>query len=195
VASLMLINPKKRRKIAKAPSKRLRARRRKNSVAGYFPNPIRKAHRKYRRNPISGGGMLGQLKSAGIGAAGALVVDIAMQKLPIPVQFKTGLMKNVAQGLISFGLGMLVAKVGKNKSLGMQLADGGLLIAMYSGMKNVVGPQLGLSSDLLGDDLLGDDDMDGYSTSVDGYDSMAGDDDYGMDGGDGWISPAPLSSY
>jgi hypothetical protein len=194
MAHLMLVNPAKRKK-RKSVAKRSRVVRRKRAAVGYAKNPVRA--RKYRRNPISGG-MIGQVKSAGIGAAGALAVDILMQKLPIPLSMRTGPLKHVAQGIVSLGLGFLVAKVGKNRSIGTQLADGGLVIAMYGGMKSLIGPKLGLSDDLLGDDLLGVEDymdeMNGYDMS--GYDMSGSTDDdmdYGVEGG--WLSPAPVSSY
>lgn len=189
MAGLVLVNPRARKHKRKAAKRVVHRRKR---IGTSVKSIVRR--RKYRSNPISTGGIAGQLKGAGIGALGALAVDVAMSRLPIPVQFKSGQMRYLAQGLVSLGLGMVIAKVGRNKSLGVQVSSGGLTIAMHAMMKNAVGPNLGLSDDLLGYDLLGYDQMNGYDemNGVDDYDDMAGTDD---DDENGWISPAPLSSY
>lgn len=189
MSTLMLVNPRKRRKT--------KARRRKTIT--HSKNPIRRKRRStslsaaprhhrrrksYRRNPISGGtGIVDQVKGAAVGALGAIAVDLAMSKLPIPATMKSGAMLHVAQGVVSLGLGMLVAKVGKNKKLGMQLAEGGLTVALYAAAKSAVGDKLGLAGyEDLGDDLLGFQDL--------GDDLLGMDDDYSM-GGVGWQNAAP----
>lgn len=196
MAHLMLVNPKKRRKSSAAkPAKRVKRRK-----VSYAKNPIqRKHHRRYRRNPISGGGIVGQLKNSAIGAAGALAVDVAMAKLPIPVQYKSGPMLHVAQGLISLGLGFAVAKFGKNKTLGMQLAEGGLTVAMYAAARTTLAPSLGLGDDLLGYSMngysMGDSGLLGADSYMGDYETdteFGGIDD---DNEGGWLSPAPISSY
>jgi hypothetical protein len=79
---------------------------------------------------------------------------------------------------------MLVSKVAKNKKLGMQLADGGLTIALYAAAKSVVGAKLGLNGyEELGDDLLG------YELADD---LLGMEDDWSM-GGMGWNNAAPVS--
>lgn len=174
MANLMLVNPAKRRKTKKAKRRVSVARK---SITRSATKLVR---RKYRRNPITGGsGLQTQITNAAIGAAGALAVDIAMTKLPIPAAMQTGIMRSAAQGLVSLGLGMLVAKVAKNRRLGTQLAEGGLTIALHGVMKGAAAktmPNLALGDGLLGDGLLGDgllgDDLLGYDNSMGYTDSM-----------------------
>jgi len=182
MASLMLVNPRKRRKSRRkaVTHKKNPIRRRRSTGLSAAPHKRRRHH--YRRNPIGGTGITEQIKGSAIGALGAIAVDLAMTRLPIPASMKTGAMLHVAQGAVSLGLGMLVAKVGKNKKLGMQLADGGMTVALYAAAKSMVGPQLGLAGyEDLGDDLLGFEDL--------GDDLLGMDDDYSM-GGVGWQNAA-----
>lgn len=150
MASLMLVNPRPRRKARKArkksPFKRHRA----------SLSTVKTTTRRYRRNPSGRGKMMQTVTQGAIGAAGALAVDVAMQKMPfIPDNLKTGTLAPVTRGMVGIGLGMLVAKVGKNARLGKQLADGAVTVSLYSAGKNLIGPQLGLADgELLGDDSL-----------------------------------------
>lgn len=168
MAQLMLVNPRKRRTTRKrraprrAPSRRLAT------------TVTRKT---YRRNPIKRKGIMTTFTNGATGAAGALAVDLAMSKLPIPANLNTGALAPVTRGLVGIGLGMLVAKFGKNKKLGEQLADGAVTVALYNTGKTMFGAQLGLADgELLGADSLlyyGDesDGMDYYSAAP-AYDSF-----------------------
>lgn len=182
----MLVNPRKRRKSKVA---------RKRKSITHAKNPIRRKRRStglsavkrrksYKRNPIvNGTSIVSQVKGAAVGAMGAIAVDLAMTKLPIPLSMRTGAMLHLTQGAVSLGLGMLVAKVGKNKKLGMQIAEGGLTVALYAAAKAAVGDKLGLAGyEDLGDDLLGFQDL--------GDDLLGMDDDFSM-GGVGWQNAAP----
>lgn len=191
MSTLMLVNPRKRRKTT--------AKRRRKSIT-HAKNPIRRKRRStavstsprrhlrrksYRRNPIATSkGVVEQVKGAAVGAMGAVAVDLVMSKLTIiPTAMRTGTMRHVTQGLISVGLGVLVAKVGKNRKLGMQLAEGGLTVALYTMAKASLGDKLGLNGyEELGDDLLGFQDL--------GDDLLGMDDDFSM-GGVGWQNAAP----
>lgn len=146
MAQLMLVNPRKRRRKTtkrKSPSRRL-ATVKTTSV------------RRYRRNPSARPAkIMDTVQKGAVGAAGALAVDIAMQKLPIPANLQTGPISAVVKGGVGIGIGMLVAKFGKNKKLGAQLADGAVTVSLYNAGKAMVGPSLGLSDgELLGDDSL-----------------------------------------
>jgi len=96
---------------------------------------------------------------------------------------QTGVARNAVQGAISLGIGMAVAKLGKNKALGVKLAEGGLTIALHDGMKSMLAGKIpglagiqDLSGDLLGmGDLLGDGGYEDYDSNV------------------GWMSPANVS--
>lgn len=190
MAHLMLVNPKKRKSVKRRKNPITIKRRSLSAVKHHAP----KRHKRYKRNPISSHGVMGQIKNASIGAAGALAVDIAMTKLPIPAQFRNGAMLHVAQGLVSLGLGMAVSKFGKNKALGMQLADGGLTVAIYNGLRATVGSHVGLADDLLGYSMAGGGDLLGVDNYMGDYDEQNDMSDYSSDE-EGWISPAPLSGY
>lgn len=181
MASLMLVNPRKRRK-SSATKKRPSSIKRRRSVAA------KPARRKYRRNPIGGTGstsIMSQVKNAAVGAAGAVAVDVVMSKLPLPVNMQTGIGRSAVQGLVSLGIGMAVAKFGKNKKLGLNLAEGGLTIALHGVMKGAVNkavPTLNLAdSGLLGYELDGYE-LNGDLLGAEDYDEM------------GWLSPAPVSN-
>lgn len=178
MAQMLLVNPRKRakRKTAKRKSSSTAVARVKSRVS----TGLRSIRRKYRRNPIQKTDIFGQFKDGAIGAAGALAVDIAMAKLPIPDNLKTGQMKPIVQGLVGIGIGMAVSKFGKNKSLGKQLAGGAVTVSLYNAGRQMLAAPLGLAGyDDAG--LLGFDDqgMLGMST------------DWDLDGSMGFINPAP----
>lgn len=185
MAQLMLVNPRKRRK---SPAKR-----RKTSVASRAVSSVKRRvsslRKRYKRNPIGGGGAnnaIEQFKTGAIGAAGALAVDVAMSKLPIPANLKTGTMAPIVKGLVGIGIGMAVAKFGKNRDLGKKLAQGAVTVSLYAAGREMLKAPLGLSdySDELGadfDDLgyytMGEyvDSSDGVGDLLNGYDSGMGD--------------------
>jgi hypothetical protein len=177
----LLINPASRRKAKKtAKRKPIRARAR-SAVAR-----VAKKVRRYRRNPIAvKTGIMDQLMGAAVGAGGAVAVDVVMSKAPF-LKDQTGVMRTVLQGAASIGLGMAVAKFGKNKKLGLQVATGGLTVALhkiaYDQVKKSI-PALNLA----GDGLLGYEELNG---SLLGWDDLDGELE---DGAMGWLSPAPVS--
>lgn len=159
MAQLMLVNPRKRRKARKTKAR--------SSPVRALSTSVRRRFKRYRRNPIKTTGMMQTFQGGAIGAAGALAVDVAMTKLPLPANLTTGTLAPITKGMVGIGLGMLVAKVGKNKKLGEQLAAGAVTVALYNAGKQMIGPSLGLSGwddGLLGwdDGLLGYDDDLGY---------------------------------
>jgi hypothetical protein len=79
--------------------------------------------------------------------------------------------RTAAQGLVSIGLGMAVAKFGKNKRLGVQLAEGGLTIALHGVMKGALAKQMPALAGY-DDGLLGNDGVLGYDDGLLGYDDM-----------------------
>lgn len=147
MAHLLLANPSKRRR--KTTSKKRVSRRRSPSRA---LASVSKTVRRYRRNPIRARSMMDIAKKGAIGAAGALAVDVAMQKLPIHENLKSGHMGAATKGAIGIAIGLAVAKFGKNKQLGQQLAEGAVTVSLYNAGKSAIGPSLGLSGD---DELLG----------------------------------------
>lgn len=179
MSQLMLVNPKKRRKTRKTR----KAKSRRTGIAKYAHNPIRKKLRRYRRNPIGRKtGMVATFTGGAIGAAGALAVDVAMQKLPIPDNLKTGQLAPIVKGMVGIGLGMVVSKVLKKNELGKQLANGAVTVALYSAGRQMIGPSIGLAGS--------DEGLLGYDSGLLGYSMF---DEQGDDLG--WYEPAPTSAW
>ena len=132
-AMRLLANPRKRRK---TPARRKRV----SSLT-----TVSKRVRRYRRNPIRMGGAMESVKNGAVGAVGALAVDFALQKIPLPLAMTTGPMLPAAKAAVGIGIGMLVSKLGKNKKLGTQLADGAVTVSLYEFGKQAIGPSIGLS--------------------------------------------------
>lgn len=169
MAELMLVNPHKRRKAKRRTTSKRRSPRR--AISSVTRKTVT---RRYRRNPIRKSGIMDTAKTGAIGAIGALGVDIVMSKLPLPEQFTMGTMAPITKGLVGIGLGMAVAKFGKNKKLGTDIANGAVTVSLYNTMKTMVDPQLGLSGyddGLLGwdDGLLGFEDFAESANSGMGY--------------------------
>lgn len=157
------------------------------------PSPRRSKYRKYggkkarrvrrksstvrrRRNPSSRktlvDNVIGSTKNAAIGAGGALAMDVVLAKLPmIPQDFKDGPMAPITKGAVAIGIGMAVAKFGKMKNVGLQMAQGGMTIAMHDFAKTAVLGPMGLSGyeELMGLGIY-DNDMD-YA-DMGGYEEM-----------------------
>lgn len=124
MASLMLVNPKRRRKARRnmktaANPRRKRARRK--AARGYTVGnaPVRRrklnpkrGRRRARRNPkFSIAAIQRQaIMPAAIGGVGALALDVAFGALPIPANFKTGAMGSVAKLVGAVVLGKLAGK-------------------------------------------------------------------------------------
>jgi len=161
MASLMLVNPRKRRKKAKSAHKRPRKpaahsapKRRKRRASTkrrvYARNPItishakRKHRRRYRRNPIGGmrGGMKGlfaPVMPAAISAVGAIGLDLAWGQVAarLPAAITGGPMKYVAKAVGAIGIGMLAGMVVK-KDTANQLAIGALTTVFHSAMRDTI---------------------------------------------------------
>lgn len=151
MAKLMMVNPRKRRTTRRRKAATPVRRRRRTTSRRKSPA------RRYRRNPIARKtGVMTQVQNAAIGAAGAIGVDFAFAKLPIPANLKTGMLAPATKGAVSLGLGMVVSKVMKNKKLGTQIAEGGITVALHDLMKQQIGGAIGLSG--VDDTLLGFDD-------------------------------------
>ena len=145
---LLLINPRKRRsrKARKSPRRsarrhnpvhRLRSRSRKRS-------PMRAAKRSFkrrRRNPISlrgmRGGITGKATGALLGAGGALLNDLFVSYMPLPLILKTGPLAILTKAAGAFAVGYLGSfALGKNR--GAQLTEGALTVLAYQVVKPMV---------------------------------------------------------
>lgn len=149
MAELLLVNPRRRRKSTTA-KKRVRKNPIRSGVAKRRVlrrgrTTTKTVGRSYRRNPIKVGGLVNQVKGAGIGALGAFAVDFAMSKLPIPATMLVGPLAPVVRGAVGVAVGMLVGKVLRKPRLGADLTDGALTVQMYNLMKTTIGPKIGLA--------------------------------------------------
>jgi hypothetical protein len=125
-------NPRKRRAAPRRATARPavhHARRRRNPIH-LFSAP-RRARR--RRNPISTSGIKGLLMPAVFGAAGAVLVDAAMNYLPLPDTFKTGTIGMVTKAGAALLLGTMGRKVFGSKATDM--AVGSLTVQTYALMR------------------------------------------------------------
>lgn len=85
-----------------------------------------------RKNPVGGVSAFvkGTLVPSAVGGAGALVLDLAMNMLPLPPAMKTGPMRPVVKVVGAIGLGMLASKV-TSRQTGGQVAAGALTVTLY----------------------------------------------------------------
>lgn len=157
MAEMLLINPRRRRKSARRRNPESKATRRRAAKAGWRHrrrrrrNPeshstrVRAARRGWshrrrrRRNPIRSGGVMGQVQSAGVGALGALALDVALGYIPIPDTLKAGYVGYAFKGVAAIGLGML-AHSSKLVRAGTaaKLADGALTVVIHDLLKSTV---------------------------------------------------------
>lgn len=170
-AELMVINPirrKKRRTLSakqrkyfgpkrrKSRTRRTVARRNPVSVAS-FGSPVRKSRRRrygrrvaskarsYYRRRAGGRGFGGFFTStiipAAVGGAGALLLDMAWGKLPIPDALKSGPFAPLARIGLAVGVGYGVGMVA-GKKYGNEAMAGALIVTAYDLIKNVVVPSI-----------------------------------------------------
>lgn len=143
--SITLVNPRSR-KARRAPKRRRKAirRRARHAAPRRRRRAIRRgrAIRRYKRNPIGGlptvNGVLGTVKTAAVGAGGAVALDVVFGMLPLPDSLKIGPMSLAAKGLGAVALGYGVGKVTGNRSLGAQVTEGSLTILLYRVIKDQV---------------------------------------------------------
>lgn len=150
MASLMLVNPRKRRSHKKAASHRKVRRNpakahKTRKVRRYARNPIglhgaRRTHkrRKYHRNPIGGKmkGIFAPVMPAAISAVGAIGLDLAwgVVSSKLPAGLGVGPVRHVAKAAGALALGALAAMVVKKDTANL-LATGALTVVLHSAMK------------------------------------------------------------
>jgi len=133
---LLLVNPKRRRR-RKAASKTKRrtitaARRRVRK------NPVttkRRATRRIARNPR--GGVMGELVAAATGAGGAIAIDLGFAYLPLPEQYKSGMVGTFAKMGTAIAAGMLLKQTKLiKKPMADKLIGGALMVQAYGLIKS-----------------------------------------------------------
>ena len=152
MSQLMLVNPKRRtkRKTAKANPKRRRKTTRRRSTKRAAPRR-RVTRRRARRNPKFSLRSIQRdaIMPAAIGGVGALGLDLAFAFLPIPANFKTGIIGSVAKLAGAVVLGNVVGNLAGKKT-GEAFTLGAVTIQAYGLVKNLVqnaAPGLPLSGD------------------------------------------------
>lgn len=147
MASLMLVNPKRRRKTKARrnvksavanPRRRRRTRRkaRRNPVAMANPRRRRTYRRRSRRNPKFSIRSIQRdaIMPAAIGGVGALALDVAFAALPIPANMKTGAIGAVAKIAGAIVLGKLAGQAMGAKT-GEAVTVGAVTIQAYNLVK------------------------------------------------------------
>jgi len=133
--------PAKRRTRTITVTKRAAPRRRRKSVkrkSRARPNPVGFNLDRFLKTSV--------MPSA-IGAAGALALDVVMNKLPIDEATKAGPMRPLIKGVGAVGIGMLANMVTTRRNA-EQITAGALTVAMYDAAKTFLStqfPALGLS--------------------------------------------------
>lgn len=149
------------RKMISARKRNPIRRRARTSVASRASSPIRRRRRnpivssirrrisRRRRNPLPKMGNIvhSLIQPSAIGAIGALILDIAWAKLPIPANLKTGPAQYVAKGAAAVAIGLLAEKA-TSKGNAHTLALGAMTITLHDALRAVVKqamPSLALS--------------------------------------------------
>lgn len=96
-----------------------------------------------RRNPVSPTfsmrSIQNQVIDAGMGAVGALGLDVVQGYLPIPANLKTGLVGTGVKALLAIGLGVVAAKTKLVKSsTAAKFANGALIVVLHDELKKQV---------------------------------------------------------
>lgn len=155
MAALAIVNPKKRRKAKKGKAVKARRsnpvkarktssrRRRRNPVAAKSVRRTRRASR--RRNPISGSALTKHLMPALTGAAGAAVVDKAIDMFGgyLPVQLRTGWGRylTLAGSALLIGFGLEKAKL-LSPATRNSLVGGALTVTAYKAISAELMPMV-----------------------------------------------------
>jgi len=152
MAEIMLVNPRKRRRVVrkKATARRAPARRKvvKRNPSTARRRAVRRAvtassparsivrKRRYKRNPTARGIVESTLKPAAVAAVGALSLDVLWGFAPVPDMLKTGPFRHVAKGIGALGLGYVAGMV-VNKRMAAQMATGAMTVVMHDAFKEV----------------------------------------------------------
>lgn len=140
MAHVLLVNPSSRR-ARKGKRKRTRVRRNPANPFRRKRRAARRPHakRRFRRNPSALAGfnlnqITGQIMPVALGAGGAILTDMAIDRLPLPINFKFGNMRHVAKAGIAVALGVAAGMVvGKDK--GTKVMAGALTVVAYDALK------------------------------------------------------------
>lgn len=154
MANMLLVNPRKRRAKKKTVTRkrRVKATRRRRRAAPAATvrrrarrNPIARVARRARRrrNPIglNLNSVKNQVMDSAVGAAGAVVLDIAYAYLPIPATLKVGAVAPIAKAAAAIALGMVASKV-VSSSVAGKMTNGALTVMLHGILRETAGKML-----------------------------------------------------
>lgn len=101
-------------------------------------------------------GVQSQVFGAVPGAIGALALDVALAFVPVPANWKSGMLGYVTKGVGAIALGYLGGMVGLKGSTAAKLTEGALTVMLHGALKQGVArfaPQVPLSA--YPDEMLG----------------------------------------
>lgn len=124
----------KRRRTRKKPAARKRAVSRRRA-------PVRRRRRSARRgNPsLTVRGIGSQLMDAGTGALGALGLDVVQGYLPIPAQWKGGIVGTGVKALLAIGMGVVASNIKVIRgATANKMVNGALIVVLHDELKKQV---------------------------------------------------------
>jgi hypothetical protein len=132
---------KARRRVGKSVKRRVK--RTATTVARAYRSARKSAgsvvRRARRSNAVRGNfGIVSLVTQAGIGAVGALAVDVVYNKLPLPANLKSGNVAPLTKAAITVGLGILGGKV-VSKNLAHGATVGALTVQLHQFLKGFAG--------------------------------------------------------
>lgn len=95
-------------------------------------------------NPMSTDGIMALAVPAGIGAASAVALDVALAYLPLPAAVQTGWGNMLAKIGLAIGAGFAIGHF-SSKRTGALVAGGALTVYGYEAIKMALAPTLGAS--------------------------------------------------
>lgn len=190
-AKLVALNRARRRAKNPAPRRRTRAKSGgSKSITIRQSNPVRRIRR--RRNPTNPvGGAMGLINSALLGTAGATLVNVTTNFLPLPPMLSTGYAKYLTRGALAIVMGLFGRRLmGRNA---LKMAEGALTVALtdavqlagagmkmnlgyYAPAEQYVTPAPMLSAPGMGEYMsgMGDIEEQGVGEYMSGYDDSDG---------------------
>lgn len=155
------------------------ARRRSVRVRG----PVRRRRKRYGRNPavrLTARSIQNQLMDAGTGAVGALGLDVIQGYLPIPAQWRGGLIGTGVKALLAIGMGVVASNVKIIRgATANKMVNGALVVVLHDELRKQVStfaPGLQLGAFLTGEGF--DNGMGMYASS--GYNPGVNDNGMGI---------------
>ena len=123
---------KRRRKPTRGKSVAARSRRR--------STPVRRRRRRGNPQRITARNIQNQLVDAGTGAVGALGLDVIQGYLPIPAQWKGGLVGTGVKALLAIGMGVVASNVKIIRgATANKMVNGALVVVLHDELRKQVG--------------------------------------------------------